>query len=714
MNDLAIRYCMVSLIESIAVILMFVAINYIPQNKTYLQDNKIPCLMAIPNIICAPACILNVVITDGSTDYVISFATLMFFVSSMLTLYTLALLICAVYMCVKRKKTISDLRFARSGEFIKRVTAKYRLLAAKKVTFCKRILVILIPAMSLTYTIAFFGVWESFFANLSDWKFVLVDIALPSVVSFLIIVAVITLVGALFFRGDTCKLFAGLLGMICMISYIQNIAFNDNQILDGSPIDYKHNIGLVGLFNLLLWFTLCIVAIILCVKIEKCSRYFTGAAATLLVMQLVPTFVMVIQAPEKSIQRGEQTVYELDGASQYELSSDENVIVLIMDTLAESDIANMLDTDSDFCELFSDFFYYDNVSTESFYTAFSMPSLLTAAHLDFTESMVDSNRDCWNSGSAEYFYNTMHENGFHVRLYTDSPEYCGGVDNMLGKIDNTKMMTFESVTDGTATYFAMLKLSLYKYVPNYMKLIFMIGGEKEINSYTHRPYRYEFDYSDWSATSIKSAEVGISSFNHDIYNGITNEASVTSNDKLCVFMHTWGMHTPYYLNKELEAGDVSDAQRLNIQVAEAYIMKLKEIGAYDNSTIIVTADHGMHSLSGCTPAMMIKPKGHHSDKMIYSDVPGVLQMDLLPTILDCIGADYDALGASLLKLDSDTERERYVMDFQQKDEFPPCPKITAFGYASYNCYDKYLYGRRSEDAGALKYVGTYPIKDYWW
>lgn len=708
------NYCTLSLIGNFIGLEILLSIGFVPMNKDYVKQNKALLMTPVILITFSIACIFSLNISALPSKSLSSIIFLLFMLAAFFLIYVLAVLISAIVMYSRHKKPVSELNFACFSRIIKRAEFNIESRNEKESAFSKRIRIILIPAASLCYMVTVFGVCESYFANLSDWKFTFTDFALPSLLFFVCLTLFFTIVGAMVLQYDDCKLFSALLSALCVISYIQNAALNDNRILDGSEINEYFCFGTVGIFNFLIWTSLCVGVVLLCVKYRKFCLYTSGAAGLLMIMQIVPLIVMLIQAPDKSLKPSEQVMYNLDGSKQYEISSEENVIVLIMDTFSMEDARKVIANDTSMCSELSDFIFFDNISTETFYTAFSMPSLLTAHELEYSISLLDAYKNCWNSSNADTFYSIMHSNGYDVRLYTDTAAYCGGAENMVDKIDNIDNVSFVYTSEKVKTYFAMLKLSMYKYVPNFLKPVFMIGGEKEVNRFTHVPAAYDADYSDWYNLSFNSSIYGISVFNHDLYNGIQNHCIVSDDRKICTFIHAWGMHEPYYLDSQWQQGTKDDASNLCMKIVTAYVEKFKEIGVYDNSTIIVTADHGVHYINGCAPAMLIKPKGHTSNSITRNSAPGVLQTDLLPTILDSIGQDSTRIGTSLFKLDENASRERFVLDFTTKYQFPLCPKITALGNASYNCYDKYLLQGQVDDYEALEYEGCYPITDYWW
>ena len=154
-----------------------------------------------------------------------------------------------------------------------------------------------------------------------------------------------------------------------------------------------------------------------------------------------------------------------------------------------------------------------------------------------------------------------------------------------------------------------------------------------------------------------------------------------------------------------------------MEILYSYIEMLKKEGVYENTSIVVTADHGYFDLHKSAPLMLVKAKNGSGEKLQISSAPGVVQLDLLPTVLDLMGEDPEILtrGESMLRLPESEPRLRITRQMDNKGEFPPAHKCNGVGFSIYNCYEEYrFYSKTSEiDVNSdLKEQG--PITTYWW
>ena len=566
-----------------------------------------------------------------------------------------------------------------------------------------------------------YGVYETYFANMSEWKFIFMDILPPSLMISAILI-LLSCGAAYFIKGKNLDFIAMILTALCVISYIQNAFLNVSTFINGAQENASNTVTII---NLLLWLGIIVLIpyIIYCCcnkSMKNILRICSAATGLLLIMQgSALSYMMINGLSEK--QSREKTGYTLSGAEQYEVSSNENVIVFIMDTYYSGFFDEWLENHPEYYDTLSDFIYFDDVNSEVLHTAFSMPSLLTAHELDYTISLVESDKNCWESNEANFFYSSMHDDGYAVRLYTDSDKYSGGAENMLGKIDNVCEYTAVYTSKKIPTYFSLARLSAYKFLPLSLKNVFYVSDSYLVNQYTTSDSATaNIDLSDWEQSPQSSKSRGIDYYNFDYYSSLTKGLS-TTDKKLCIFQHIHGMHTPYISvhSNSLEPRadiDMNAAQEGCMEILTNYISQLKEIGVYDNSTIILTADHGMpSSIYTGSPIMLIKPQGRTSDRLVINSAPGNLQTDLLPTILDSIGLEHEPLEYSLMEIDENMQRERTLRILGYSFDCPDVPKCEAIGSSQHNSFDEYKYtGRYSEtDFNSIEPT-KYPITDYWW
>ena len=98
------------------------------------------------------------------------------------------------------------------------------------------------------------------------------------------------------------------------------------------------------------------------------------------------------------------------------------------------------------------------------------------------------------------------------------------------------------------------------------------------------------------------------------------------------FIHLDGAHTPYVYDKDCNVIDVSEGSyrqsvEASLTVTAEYLKKLKDGGVYDNTALIVMADHGYNGPGGedallrQSAMLLIKGREERHDTMVISQAP---------------------------------------------------------------------------------------------
>jgi arylsulfatase A-like enzyme len=228
---------------------------------------------------------------------------------------------------------------------------------------------------------------------------------------------------------------------------------------------------------------------------------------------------------------------------------------------------------------------------------------------------------------------------------------------------------------------------------------------------------------------------------------------MNKNKKFFLFLHTFQTHGPYrcpspwneeFLTPDAEWDELAlrnfldsrgddytftDKQIQNIidlydgeikytdeVLIKPLIEQLKEMGIYDDTLLIITSDHGEEFqdhggwLHGRTlynelirvPLIMKLPESRYKGTRI---APIVRLIDIMPTVLDTAGADYDGIeGKTLLTLLSRQENQDriFISDLAHKNTPVPCPALTSTNRGRM----KFIIDRSAE---GVKSIETYDL-----
>ena len=145
------------------------------------------------------------------------------------------------------------------------------------------------------------------------------------------------------------------------------------------------------------------------------------------------------------------------------------------------------------------------------------------------------------------------------------------------------------------------------------------------------------------------------------------------------FIHMHGAHPPYTMTEDFQyveydyrrdgGYNVSGISQWKgaVKIVYEYIRQLKELGKYDDSLIVITADHGTTSFLSDSegnmikiayPILFVKQPYESHEEMSVNDAP-VCHGDLIATIRKNIGINTSE--KALDEIDSDVPRKRYMI-----------------------------------------------------
>ena len=136
---------------------------------------------------------------------------------------------------------------------------------------------------------------------------------------------------------------------------------------------------------------------------------------------------------------------------------------------------------------------------------------------------------------------------------------------------------------------------------------------------------YSGDFEQWKSTENKAA---YSLNDAVIYQRLMTQGLMATAEEPCFrFYHLGGVHSPYLLDRDLnyisDGSGTEEEQGLGtLHIISEYIKQLKSLGVYNQTTVIILADHGYHEhsyMESC-PLLMIKFPGQ-SHPFTISDIP---------------------------------------------------------------------------------------------
>lgn len=135
----------------------------------------------------------------------------------------------------------------------------------------------------------------------------------------------------------------------------------------------------------------------------------------------------------------------------------------------------------------------------------------------------------------------------------------------------------------------------------------------------------------------------------NVYNAVTDKSFTLSEKKNFSYIHVDGCHDVIYNEKWKtptgdEVGNYALAVRVNFKIIDRYLQEMKRLGVYDNSTIVITGDHGYAKRDEgnidepTLTALFVKPSGSGSDPLKIS-MAQVCHEDLWATVFKSEGIE---------------------------------------------------------------------------
>lgn len=528
-------------------------------------------------------------------------------------------------------------------------------------------------AIALVFTLFVYLPGDLFINNLKDFDFTYQDFCFYMLIPAVIVAAVLELIG-LFLNEKLLNLYLSLLAGINICVYAQYMFMNNNlPVLIGNGINWDEYTW-YSVLTAIAWVLLLVIpfeAQFLFNKLWK--KTVTKVPLFIGLIEAVSLIILIITA-SGSVFQMKDTVFS--GTEQYTVSKNKNIITIVLDATDNRYIEDTLKQKPEAFDGFEDFTLYTNTCSVFDSTFQSFTQIFSGIESKPVIRVADWNDKAWNSEKAEEFYKRFHEAGYKMNFFSDSN---WNVDMLEGKADNIdyniKDMSFENHM-GVVSDFN--RLTAYRVLPFILKRFVEVEGiDPNIN--------------------VETADK-IYFYNADFQEGIETMKLSDSNKNYFIVEHTWGAHTPY------DKGNSVDTVEYILGITREYLEQLKKLGAYDDATIIIMADHGSHDLNAypnATPLFMIKESGRTSEKLTLSSAP-ISYSDLMSTYLVNAGlynesTDKELFGSSIYDFDENSVRER-VANYRKNDKNYPAsqisPLVPSFGY---NVIYTYRYTGDSEE-----------------
>ncbi len=348
----------------------------------------------------------------------------------------------------------------------------------------------------------------------------------------------------------------------------------------------------------------------------------------------------------------------------FTVNPNHNVIVFVLDTYdnayLNSALRNKHDITQEVLDEFTGFTYFKNATSAMIPTRFAIPFMMTGQMPTPDEPFSTYKAQRY---ARSTFLQEMADQGYSIGLYTDSLTIGMLPQEEQNRITdltvNMHKLSSETLDFGGALY-ALYQMGLYRNAPWPLKWAFWYYTDS-INAMI-----VKYDPAAPPEETIYVID-DIRYYNRLNQYGLTLEDEKAGYKGGFRFIHLLGSHYPFNYDENVndlgtDGSSVIPQSIGALRIVATYIQYLKDAGVYDNTTIIVTADHGYWTITldpieeTSTPIMFVKPaQSAELDELpMVDDMTPVSHLDLQATILEAMGADpseWQAYGYSMLSPD---------------------------------------------------------------
>jgi len=431
----------------------------------------------------------------------------------------------------------------------------------------------------------------------------------------------------------------GLALFIC--TYVQgNFMIDRLPTLDGTSIWWgKYDI--LRKDTLILWAVVLTLVVIAAIVLKK--KRFENAV---MFISSVMTLMLLVTACSTVLTSGawKQKVHiHTSTENEFAMSENENFVIFVLDTADSREFSSLLEEYPEYREIFSDFTYYENMMG-------NYPCTMNAVAYILSGEWFRNERPVQEYLDEVYLrsplWDELRSRGYRIDLYEDDIRTTDeSVADNFDNVFHTKVRP--------SSYLKLarqeLKLIGFRYAPYDLKRFCMVR---------------EVAFNELKVSVPDGTTAGIFTEDNMAFKEALAENGVVVNQEQnnFKFIHLEGAHAPFIYGKDMDyipGGDYRQNMEASVTLAKNYIQALKDSGAYDNTAIIVMADHGYNGKGDemdrdvwlrPSPMFLVKGREEHHDTMQISEAP----------------VSYEDLSQAYLRL-MDGEQSDALFDWKEGD-----------------------------------------------
>lgn len=557
----------------------------------------------------------------------------------------------------------------------------------------KRFLSALLPTGVLSFMFFVFLPSDSYFANAMDFGFPYQAFIFVLLAAMLVAALAAAFIMSAMREGAYKTLYALFMGLSLCV-YIQYMFLNANlKLIDGETMRWEEHIPFAVITGIV-WLAILAMSVVTAFKWEKVwEKLRVFLPAGLGAIQAIALIITIFSAGSGAFTFN---VCYMSAEEQFTVSQKDNVVVFILDAVDNKYFKKLVDEKPEVFSGYEDFTMYTNTCSVFDSTPTSITQMLTGMDFSIELTGRDWYETAWESERTREFFKRFHDADYVVNGYTiesDSEEHYKGLFDNCKNRDVKGLELGMGSVDNSLIFTNFCKLSLYRSLPFALK---RFSGADSISF----------------GGAVRFEDNAVCYANWDFDDNLRLSES-ENNSNYFITQHLNGTHPPCM-------NEMAETEYL-LEILGKYIKQLKELGLYDNSTIVITSDHGEHNDASpdraATPIFMVKRKGETKPAMTFSSAP-VYHEDFQATLLDLAGlydknTDEAMFGTSVLNIPEDAERTRVWYDRGYDVSYPKVPTMSyaaTWAWSGCNIYREYTYTGDTAELERVVGSGGYTIR----
>lgn len=405
-----------------------------------------------------------------------------------------------------------------------------------------------------------------YFDNADQFSLPFIEV-IPTLMLFVVITITCSWVVLLLLPSAIFKYVTVILTASSLLLWLQSDIFVISYgVLDDSAINFNDfsSRGILELFAILLALT---IAIVFSKAVLKHLTFVT------LVIALCQFSIVFYQAFNE--QKPKPIAQEVDDEF-FNYSDSKNIVVIILDTFGAAYFQQVLENNPEFTQLYRGFINYTDAISNYPATKASIPSFLTGTMIGEGSSYSDFLKTSGTSG----FLNSYAKQDYLVSAV--------GAADRFSAIFPQRYITSPTISSQfllDEQALLLIDFSLFRAAPHHLKPhVFQQGNW-------------------WLSTHLTSPEIPTKNPAKAAYmfDMVTQNATVSDSRPRLKFIHIRLPHPVFALDSacnlmpsnSFSEQAVVEQSTCALKKLNNYLMKLKALGVYDNSLIVVTSDHGV-------------------------------------------------------------------------------------------------------------------------